>query len=99
VKNQNHINFCNLLNITDEQYQEIKKILDEKEESVIQNNLTDAQKEAENKLIELESKVKENEKVCESYQNELLKAQTAIEDISFEYDNLSLRTKIVRVFF
>ncbi len=70
----------------------------EKNESKIDLNLTDAQKEADrNRLdyFELENKFKEIKEICNEQTKKLAISDNLLEEITVSFDKLSLRTRIV----
>ena len=77
---------------------ELKTNIETKEKR-IELNLTDAQKEADQNIVQLQNKLKETEEECEEYKNKLLSSDKIVEEISVECDNLSLRAKIVSLFY
>lgn len=65
-------------------------------------NLTDAQKEANQnklKIIQLQEKIKEIEEKCNEYKDKYSNSEEIINEMSIEFDNLSLRAKIVSFIF
>ncbi len=65
----------------------------------MESNLTDAQKEHELnrvKVIELQDKLNEMQAKIDEYNQKLSMSDKLLLDVNNEYDNLSLRTKIVR---
>jgi hypothetical protein len=77
---------------------ELKDNLENKEQRM-ESNLTDAQKEHELnrvKVIELQDKLNEMQAKIDEYNQKLSMSDKLLLDVNNEYDNLSLRTKIVR---
>jgi hypothetical protein len=88
----------------DDSYQKLKELneLLEKNESKIDLNLTDAQKEADrNRLeyFELENKFKEIKEISEEQTKKLAISDNLLEEITVSFDNLSLRTRIVNIIY
>ena len=64
----------------------------------MESNLTDAQKEHDlnkQKIMELQDLIRQMTKERESYEEKLTNSELVLQEIQGEFDNLSLRTKIV----
>jgi chromosome segregation ATPase len=80
---------------------ELKKNLDNKEQRM-ESNLTDAQKEHDlnkHKIVELQEKIDKLIGERTEFEAKLADSDLAMQDVQKEIDNLSLRTKIVRLNF
>ena len=99
VQNETYFeDYCVNLKQSSLKLKELKTNIETKEKR-IELNLTDAQKEADQNIVQLQNKLKETEEECEEYKNKLLSSDKIVEEISVECDNLSLRAKIVSLFY